>query len=57
VRIGCWIYGVTLPEDVAGNLFLLTSAVAGSLSAYFYVRSLKHSEPNAATTALSGNRD
>jgi hypothetical protein len=56
VRISCWLLGVTLPENVVGNLFLLTSAVAGSLSAYFYARSLKHSQP-AAASSLPGSRD
>ena len=51
VRITCWLFGVTLPDNVAGNLFLLTSAVAGSMSAYLYSRSLRSAQANADSAA------
>ncbi len=44
VRIGFWLAGGELPQSVAGNLFLVTSAVAGSLSAFFYGRYVKAME-------------
>ena len=54
VRILCLLLGITLPENVAGNMFLVTSLLAGSLSAYLYGRSLKRTEPTApAPTPLA----
>jgi hypothetical protein len=40
VRIGYALVGKTLPDRVAGNMVLITSLVAGSLSAYFHSRFL-----------------
>jgi hypothetical protein len=45
LRILCMLLGITLPQNVAGNLFVLTSLIAGGLSAYLYGQSLKPTEP------------
>ena len=48
VRIVFMMLGKTLPESVAGNLFLAGSLLAGALCAYLYSRHLKRAEQNAA---------
>lgn len=57
VLIVCLLLGITLPENVAGNLFLFTSLMAGSLSAYLYGRSLKEAAPKASASTAFGDRD
>ncbi len=47
VRIAYLLLGKSLPESVAGNLFLLSSLLTGALCAYLYARSLKRAEANA----------
>jgi hypothetical protein len=44
VKIACRLLGTQVPDSVAGTLFLVTSALAGGLSVYFYSRSLKKAE-------------
>jgi len=44
VRIGGWLLGTPVPEQLAGNLFLVSSVLAGSLCAYLYSRSLRQAE-------------
>ena len=44
-----WL-GTPLPEHVAGNLFLATSLIAGSLSAFLYSRYSKHATVNRLET-------
>lgn len=56
VRIACWLFGTTLPDDVAGNLFLVSSLLTGALAAFLYSRSLKNAELKTATGAPLGNR-
>lgn len=51
VRIGFALSGREMPENLAGNIFLFTSVVAGSLSAYLYGRYLKAIEPREAAPA------
>jgi hypothetical protein len=41
VRIACFLTGTPLSEHVAGNIFLIISLVAGSISGFVYVRTLK----------------
>lgn len=50
VRIGYKLSGNEMPEHLAGNLFLITSIVAGSLSALLYGRFLKATEAQAASS-------
>lgn len=50
VRIVCRLLGTPLPEHVAGNLFLATSLIAGSLSAFLYSRYSKHATVNRLET-------
>jgi hypothetical protein len=44
VRIAFWLVGTELSERAAGNLFLLSSLVAGSISGFLCVRYLKAKE-------------
>jgi uncharacterized membrane protein len=55
VRIAFRLFGTPLPNNVAGNLFLLTSLVAGSLSAYLYARSSKPAQAEATASATLGD--
>jgi hypothetical protein len=47
VRISCLLRGTTLPDDVAGNIFMISSVVTGALSAFLYSRFLKQAQPKA----------
>jgi hypothetical protein len=46
VRIVCWLLGTTLSPDVAGNLFLVGSILAGSLAAFLCVRTMAEAKPS-----------
>jgi hypothetical protein len=55
VRFGYWLSGGTLSQAAAGRLFLISSVLAGSLSAYFYARFSKVTAPNAAAPVTPGD--
>jgi hypothetical protein len=57
VRIVCLLFGTTLPENVAGNLFLISSMLTGALSVYLYARFLKHAKPKAAAPGPLGDQN
>jgi hypothetical protein len=43
LRIAAYLFGTTLPEDIAGTIFATTAAIAGTVSVLFYARYLKAS--------------
>lgn len=47
VRMAYWMGGTELSERAAGNLFMLSSLVAGSISGFLCVRHLKAKEAKA----------
>ena len=47
VRFGYWLSGETLSQAAAGRLFLVSSLLAGSLSAYLYARFAKATAASA----------
>jgi hypothetical protein len=49
VRIVCWLLGTTLSPEVAGNLFLVGSILAGSLAAFLCVRAMAAPEAKTST--------
>ena len=49
VRFGYWLSGGSLSQAAAGRIFLVSSLLAGSFSAYLYVRFAK----SAATSATA----
>ena len=57
VRFGYMLSGREMPESLAGNLFLITSIVAGSLSAFLYGRFLKATEAQTATSTDANWRE
>jgi hypothetical protein len=40
VRIGGWLLGTPLPENVAGSLFLTSSILAGALAAFLCAKTM-----------------
>jgi hypothetical protein len=54
VRIVFWLFGMTLSESAAGNLFVISSLLTGALCAYLYSRNLKYAEPSASAPAPLG---
>ena len=57
VRIGYKLSGHEMPESLPGNLFLITSVLAGALSAFLYGRYLKAIENQPATSTDSNWRE
>ena len=57
VRLVCLLLGQSLPESVAGNLFLISSLLLGTLFAYQYARYLKDKEQGASARTTLGYRD
>lgn len=54
VRMACWLVGMELPQDVAGNIFLVSSLLTGALCAWLCSRSLPDVELNSASPAGIG---
>jgi hypothetical protein len=51
VRFGYWLSGGSLSQEAGGRIFLVSSVLAGSLSAYLYARFAK-STATSATASL-----
>jgi hypothetical protein len=52
VRIACLLLGTTLSTSAAGNLFLVSSLLAGGVSAYAYDRQARRAGPQATPVSL-----
>ena len=57
VRIVCLLLGMTLPDSIAGNLFLVSSPLTGAVTGYLYVRSLNRAKSKASAVAPLGDRE
>ena len=56
VRIACFMLGKTLPDNVAGNLVLISGLLTGAVTASLYGRFLKHGEAVAAAEQRGEHR-
>jgi hypothetical protein len=57
VRIVAMLMGTTLSESMAGNIFMITSLLAGSLTGWLGVRALSDPLAKTAATTSHGSHD